>query len=194
MRTLPKNEMTADEFIAWSLAQPKDREGGKYELEDGHVIEMQSERALHVEVKARINRLIEDAIRRSRKPCFALGDGVTVRVSKKKVYKPDGLVYCGKRVAPDTVEIPEPVIIVEVLSPDSVSRDHGEKVEAYFSLASVQHYLIIDPDRKALVQHRRGPGDELFTRIRRSGGLKLEPPGIEIAIDDLFEREDEQPA
>ena len=181
--------MTADEFIAWSLAQSRDREGGKYELVDGHVVQLQSERLLHGEVKLAIASALRAGIQKRKLPCFAHGDGATVRINKKKVYRPDALVYCGKRHGPNAIEIPDPMIIVEVISPDSVGRDHGDKVEAYFSLASVQHCLIVDPDRKAIVQHRRGTGDEFYTRIRKTGALKLDPPGLEIAVADLFERE-----
>ena len=88
----------------------------------------------------------------------------------------------------DTVEIREPVIVFEVLSEESAKRDHGDKVEAYFAVPSVQHYLIVDPERYAIVHHRRGTDDNLLTRIRRSGTLRLDPPGIEIELAGVFER------
>lgn len=181
--------MTADEFIAWSLVQPRDDEGGKFELHDGLIIRQQSERAVHGEVKLATAASLRAAVRKAGLPCYTHGDGATVRINKKKVYLPDALVYCGKRVPPDTVEFPDPMIIVEVIFLDSVGRDHGDKVEAYFSLDSVQHYLIVDPERKAVVHHRRGTGDEFLTRIRKKGALKLDPPGLAIAVGDLFERE-----
>ena len=188
MSALPKHEMTADEFLAWDLKQPKS-EGGKLELADGLVITQQSERIIHVEVKAALASALREAILRAKLPCFALHDGATVRVAPKKVYKPDGLVYCGPRLPPETVEIPDPAIIFEVLSEDSLARDHGDKVEAYFTLPSLQHYLIVDPERRAVVHHRRGPEDDLLTRIRKTGSLRFEPPGIEIDLGEIFERE-----
>lgn len=179
--------MTADEFIAWSLAQPEDREGGCLELVDGRIMEMQSERIAHIEAKQALWMALRDAIERAGLACRALTDGATIRVSSKKVYKPDGVVYCGERLPPDTVEIPAPIVIVEIVSPDSVGRDHGEKVEAYFSLASVQHYLIVDPDRRAVVHHARASGETLLTRIRRTGSIVLEPPGLAFDAGSLFE-------
>lgn len=188
MIALPKHRMTAEEFVAWSLAQPTDTAGGRYELVDGHVVQMQSERVLHGEVKLAVALALRGAIDRSGLPCYAHGDGATVRVSPTKVYKPDGLVYCGDRLPPATIELTAPVVIVEVVSEDSVVRDHGEKLEAYFTLPSVQHYLIVDPERRAVVHHRRSGGDELIVRICRSGSLRLDPPGLEVALDGLFER------
>lgn len=187
MSALPTHEMTADEFVAWSMAQAKDRDSGRYELVDGRIIEMQSERLVHITVKSRLLRAFESAIERGKLGCRAVGDGATVRVSRSKVYKPDGLVYFGPALPPETVEVPNAVVIVEVVSPDSVGRDHGEKVEAYFAVPSVQHYLIVDPERRAVVHHARAGGGKLLTSISRTGALRLEPPGIEIEVERTFE-------
>ena len=188
MSALPKHEMTADEFLARAVKQPKD-DTGKLELADGLVIRQQPEQIIHVKVKTALTNVLRDAITRAKVACFSVADGATVRVAPKKVYKPDGLVYCGPRLPPETVEIPNAVIIFEVLSEDSVQRDHGDKVEAYFALPTVQHYLIVDPERRAIVHHRRGPGDDFLTRIRKTGRLRFDPPGIEIDLSDIFERE-----
>ncbi len=41
--------------------------------------------------------------------------------------------------------IPAPVVVVEILSPGTKTVDTTKKLEGYFKLASVRHYLIIDP-------------------------------------------------
>ena len=90
-------------------------------------------------------------------------------------------------MALDEIEIPDPVIVVEVLTPSTKSKDLGEKLEAYFQLASVQHYLIIDPDRRRAVHHQRQSSSEaLLTRIVSSGPITLNPPGIEIRLEDIL--------
>ena len=59
-----------------------------------------------------------------------------------------------------------------------------------FSLETVRHYVILDPLRKCTILHSRGTGDALATRIlQRDQTLRLDPPGIEIALTDVFERE-----
>jgi Uma2 family endonuclease len=121
--------------------------------------------------------------------CEAVVDGPTVRVSAKKTYKPDGLIYCGPRLPDDVIEVSNPLLVWEVLSPDSVDRDHGEKLPGYFTVESIQHYLIVDPERRMIIHHRRGEGEDLLTRVRKSGRLKFDPLGIEIAVEDVFERE-----
>jgi Uma2 family endonuclease len=186
MSALPKHVMTVDEFLAWDARQPK--EAGRFELIDGIVVAQQSERVVHVEVETALCDALRAAIKSRRLPCFAMGDGLTVRVAAKKIYKPDGLVYCGKRLDLQAIEATDPVIIVEVLSDDSVDRDHGEKLPGYFSLPSVQHYLIADPKRRVIVHHRRASGEDLLTRVCQSGQISLDPPGIEIDVAGVFER------
>ena len=80
------------------------------------------------------------------------------------------------------------LIVFEVLSEDSLRRDHGEKRQGYFALASVEHYLIADPERCVIIHHRRGQGDEITTRIVADGVLTLDPPSLTIALGDVFER------
>ena len=113
-------------------------------------------------------------------------DGAAVKVDDATVFEPDVLVYCGARVPPTAIVVPNPVIVVEVLSPSTAARDHGVKLTGYFSLSSVAHYLILDPERRVVIHHRRGQGDILETRVLSKGELRLDPPGLNVAIADMF--------
>jgi Uma2 family endonuclease len=187
MSALPKPAMTTDEFLVWASAQPK--EAGRFELIDGIVVTLQSERLVHARVKGDLYRALQVAIRKAGAPCEAVVDGPIVRLSTKKSYRPDGLIYCGPPLPDDTVEVTAPIIVCEVLSPDSIERDHGEKLEGYFSLPSLHHYLIVDPDRRTVIHHRRGAGEDIITRICKQGEITLDPPGIGVRVADLFERD-----
>ena len=82
--------------------------------------------------------------------------------------------------------IDDPVIVVEVLSPSTAAIDHGRKLSGYFSLPSVQHYLILDPDRRVVIHHKRGASDAIETRVLTDGVARLDPPGFEVAVEALF--------
>ena len=114
-----------------------------------------------------------------------LPDGMTVRISPRVAYEPDALVYCGERLPGDAVEVPNPIIVVEVLSPGTLDHDTSGKLAGYFQVSSVQHYLIVDPTQQLVIHHRR-TDDAIETRIAGGGTLRLEPPGIELALGDLF--------
>jgi Uma2 family endonuclease len=160
MSVVVKEKMSADEFLVWADAQE-----GRWELHDGALVSMSPERVIHAETKHRTAQTLVRAIEQARAPCRALPDGLGVRIGVKTVFEPDALVYCGPRLAPEAVEISNPVIVVEVLSPSTAARDHGAKLAGYFSLPSVAHYLILDPERRVLIHHKRGEGDMIETRI-----------------------------
>jgi Uma2 family endonuclease len=96
------------------------------------------------------------------------------------------LVVCGPRAPADALEIDNPVIVVEVLSPSTAAVDHGRKLSGYFSLPSVQHYLILNPDRRAVLHHKRGGGEAIETRVLTDGVARLDPPGFDVAVEALF--------
>ncbi len=131
--------MTVDEFLPWVEAQ----ERGNYELHDGEVIAMSPERAVHWKVKFNVAVALRNAIAAAGLNCHAVPDGATVRISQRTAFEPDALVYCGEEVADNSLEVPNPVIVVEVLSPGTPVTDLRDKLRGYFTVPSVHHYLIM---------------------------------------------------
>ena len=70
--------------------------------------------------------------------------------------------------------------MVEVVSPSSLARDTGAKLEDYFRLPSVQHYLILKTENHTIIHHARGADGIILTRIVREGPILLDPPGIKV--------------
>jgi Uma2 family endonuclease len=181
MVALPKHKMTVDEDLAWAEGQP-----GHYELYAGTVYAMSPERAVHGKVKFAVQTALLSGIKRAGLSCFMLPDGMTVRVSRDTAHEPDALVYCGQEVSNDAVEVPNPVILVEVQSPSTRYIDASAKLGGYFSLESVRHYLIVDPDKPLVIHHRRETGDAIATRIVNSGTILFDPPGIQVTVEDFY--------
>ncbi len=167
--------------MAWAEGRP-----GRFELYAGMVYAMTPEQAGHADVKYAVQTGLLTGIRRAGLPCYMLPDGMTVRVDQDTAHEPDALVYCGQKLANSAVEVPNPVIVVEVLSPSTRHVDASAKLAGYSRVASVQHYLIVDPDTRLVVHHARGERDVIATRIVNAGGLRLDPPGIELTVGELF--------
>lgn len=177
------NRMTVDEFLVWSVQQ----ERGRYELQDGMVIVQQSQNFAHLRLKGRVYSLLQAAIQKAAIPFYVVPDGATVRIGPRTAYEPDALVAPLPMPDDASLEVPNPVIVVEVLSPGSVKRDLVDKVAGYFQVPSIAHYLIIDPDEKAVVWHRRAHGGGIEPpAVMKDGALKLEPPGIEVSVGAVF--------
>ncbi len=174
--------MTVDEYLPWAVAQ----ERGRFELHEGRVIMMSQERAAHWKTKGAIFIALTEAIKGAALNCHAVPDGATVRISAKTAFEPDALVYFGDEVPNNSLEVPNPVIVVEVLSPGSEITDMRDKLRGYFTIPSVSHYLIVDPEKRIVIHHGRGSEDFLQTRLVSSGRIPLDPPGLCIDVETLF--------
>jgi Uma2 family endonuclease len=181
MAAVPKSRMSVDEYLAWVAEQP-----GRYELRDGIVVAMSPEGAGHAEKKAAVHAALLAAIRARKLACYALPDGMTVRITDTTAYEPDAVVHCGSKLAASALEVPHPVIVVEVLSPSTRHIDLSAKLADYFRLPSVAHYLIVDPERPRVIHHARSTGDTILPRIVGDGRITLDPLGIEIAMGDIY--------
>lgn len=171
--------MRVEDYLIWVERQP-----GRHELYDGEIFTMQAERIAHVIVKSNIFVALRAVTRNSASGCTALADGVTVRIDAYTAFEPDCTVHCGP-VEPDALVAGNPVIVVEVLSPSSQAVDLTRKLPAYFQVRSIQHYLVVDPEKRLVVHHRRST-DEIISRILRGGKIDLDPPGVSVSIADFF--------
>lgn len=179
--TVSQKPMTVDEFLAWAEGQ-----GGRWELYNGVPYLMAPERTRHGKVKFAVQTALVQGIRRAVLDCHMLPDGATVRVSERTAHEPDALVYCGPELPGDAIEVPHPVIVVEVSSQSARKIDAGIKLAGYFRLASVKHYLIVDPDGPPLIHHQRQGRDTILTRLVSEGPLRLDPPGFEVAVGEVW--------
>ena len=182
MNIVDKKRMTVDEFLIWAQEQP-----GRYELIDGVPIAMAPERVRHTAIKATAYLVLRGAIKRSGTDCTVLMDGATVRISEHISYEPDALVYCGDGPSDDDLEVAEPVIIVEVLSPGTKHVDTGSKFVGYFNLKSIRHYLIVDSEQNVIIHHNRNESGEITSTSKTSGTLTLDPPGLKMDVRAFFE-------
>jgi Uma2 family endonuclease len=178
-----RSRMTADEFLDWAMAQP---EGARYELVTGEVVAMAPERAVRGRAKVAAFDALRAGVVEAGLPCEAFVDGMAVRVDETTVFEPDVLLRCGPPVPDECIEIRDPVIVVEVLSPSSTSRDTGGKLDDYFRIPSVRHYLIVETANRTVIHHRRDDAGELQIRILRDGTIALQPPGLSLAVASLF--------
>jgi Uma2 family endonuclease len=178
-----RRAMTVEEYLTWADAQ-----GGRVrsELINGRVVAMSPERADHNRIKKRVVLALDRALERAGIVGEAFTDGMTVPIDEHTAYEPDALVHCGAPIPAQQLTAPAPVIVVEVLSPTTRHSDNSAKLIGYFRLASVHHYLIIDAEARALTHHQRGGDGAVVARTLSGGTLRLDPPGIELQVSDIF--------
>jgi Uma2 family endonuclease len=181
MDTLPPLMLSRAEFRAWAEQQPR----GRFERVDGRVVPMTPERAGHILIKVAVATALRDALHAAKIAAQAFGDGMTVEIDANTDYEPDALVNLGPRLRIDAIAAPNPVIVVEVLSPGTQSVDTSEKLTGYLRVSSIQHYLIVSARRREVVHHRR-VGEAFVSTVVTAGDILFDPPGISIAVDAIY--------
>ena len=178
MNNLAVKRMTMPEFLAWAETQ----ENGRYELISGQPIAMAPERSEHVRAKRRAVDALDVAIQRAGVVCEAFVDGLTVAVDESSGYVPNALVNCGEPVPRDSMTAPNPVIVVEVLSPSTRSIDTIVKLAGYFRVPSLKHYLIVDLERQHVVHYRKQSDGTVTVVVMSEGEIAFDPPRISVAV------------
>jgi Uma2 family endonuclease len=181
MSTSAKTRLTVEQYL-------KKFEGseGRLELVDGAVVKLAAETARHVRAKTRAYKALEKAVRNSKRDCEVFADGMAVKIDKWTAREPDVSVQCGKPVDEDSLIVDQPVIVVEVVSPSSEFRDVYRKLIEYFSVPSIQHYLIVDELKKVVLHNKRTGRDSYVSKIMGKGTVDLDPPGLRVTVSELL--------
>ncbi|MEA2878856.1 MAG: hypothetical protein QOF14_4052 [Hyphomicrobiales bacterium] len=172
-----RSALTVDDYLAWAAAQP---EAKRTELINGQIVFMSPEQVQHNRLKGAVYMALRRAVADQAIEAEAFTDGVTIPIDTHTAYEPDASVRLGPPLPGREMEVPDPVIVVEVISPTSAHSDTSAKLIGYFKLPSVHHYLVIDPDTRTVTHHKRGADGRISTETMSSGPLRLDPPGITI--------------
>ena len=120
---------------------------------------MAPERTRHGEVKFagswRLSRDPEAGL-----PCHMHADGCAP--TRGAGYRAQiNVLVCRTQAPGRSDQVPNPVIVVEVSSPSTRKIDTTLKLAGYFRLASVEHYLIVDPNGPPVIHHQRQADDTI---------------------------------
>ncbi len=183
MTAIPKQKMTVTDFLSWVDALPTDC---RYELDHGVPVAMAPGTAQHARAIMSTASATSAAVNSAQAPCEVFSDGPGVLVDDNTAYIPDVSVNCGERLEDDARFLSNPIVVIEVLSPSTKRVDKHIKLNGYFKVASIRHYVVVDVADRIVFHHRRGENGLILTAILREGDLALDPPGLSIPIGDMF--------
>jgi Uma2 family endonuclease len=165
------------------LAMPED--GCRYEVVDGQPVMVPAPVVAHQVVVSRVLRLLDDACPAGYLAVASPIDWVLWQAPQLQIRQPDvAVISAGQASGPRLTEAP--LLIVEVLSPDSFERDLIAKRREY-AAAGAQHYWVIDPLAPAIVVYQRR-GEALVESDRAVGATELrcaEPFPVRVRPDRL---------
>ncbi|MBX3231918.1 MAG: Uma2 family endonuclease [Labilithrix sp.] len=83
--------------------------------------------------------------------------------------------------------ITNPVVIVEVLSPSTETRDRGEKFVAYKQLMSLEEYVLVSQDQRHVEVRRRTSGGWRSDVVAGEGTIAIH--GAPVDLDAIYGRQ-----
>jgi Uma2 family endonuclease len=179
--------MSVADFLDW----PGDGSAKGFQLFDGEPRAMAPASATHGIVQATLARLIAQRLVETGSRCVAATEPAVVpRIrANANLRVPDLGVTCSP-VEPGQIELPDPVLLVEILSPGN-EADTRENIWAYATIPSVQEILVVHSTRIAAELLRRRPDrswPEEPEEIDKDGTLRLESIDLTCALRDAYAR------
>jgi Uma2 family endonuclease len=163
------HRMTADEFFAWQAKQDK-----LYELVDGVPVlplkMMTGASRAHDRVVVNIIASLHRQLRAG--ACRPTTDDLALRIPAGNVRRPDVMVECAEGNSRD-MSVVEPRVVVEVLSPSTMSFDRIRKLPEYQTVPSVAYILLVDTEK---------PRIDVWSR-HQGGWQQMQDDGLEAKID-----------
>jgi Uma2 family endonuclease len=170
--------MSAEEYLAYERSQLI-----RHELVDGYLYAMTGASDRHEEIALNLAAALQGHLRGSL--CRVYKGDLKIRVSDD-FYYPDVFVRCNKDRG-DPYFKTDPVMVAEVLSPGTQRYDRGDKRLAYFSLPTLQEYVLISQDRIQVNVYRRNVL-ECSENLQTAGDvLRLESVDFAITLSELYE-------
>jgi len=169
--------------------------GTKAEFINGEVVVHSPDRAEHIIVRKRLEKLLDTFVERHNLGLVLSEKALCV--FPRNDYMPDVCFWKPEKAAlieANTRKFPAPDFVVEILSDSTESRDRGVKFED-FERHGVEEYWIVDADAKSVEQYVRN-GDRL-ERVDEAGSGRLicrAVGGFEIPTAAVFESEANQAA
>ena len=145
--------MTVAEFLAWK----GDGTGRRYELVEGVLRAQDSASDTHGTIQASITRVIGNHLLATQPNCRVVAaPGIQPNLRANWNHRVPEIAVTCTPTRPGVHKTPNPILIIEVLSPSNVS-DTWNNVALFASLPSVTEILVVDSTKVEAHLLRRGP-------------------------------------
>lgn len=174
--------MTVAEFLSHD-----DGTDVRHELIDGRIVAMAPPSPQHSTIAGNIAAALQPRLRR---PCrIQIEYGITLPDDDRSYYQADLAVVCGaiERGAP----APEPIAVIEVVSPSSYDHDLGRKRSAYMRLEACRLMLFVESERRHVeLWLREADRWVVQSHIGATGTIRLDPLATTLELETIYEAVD----
>lgn len=178
---VPALKLTVTEFLAWENTQDT-----RQEFDGGEVFAMVGARRVHGLVAGNAFAALKQHLKGT--PCRAFIESMKVQPHDDAMFYPDVFVTCDPQDLKTDMVFRHAKLVVEVLSESTQAYDRGLKFAAYRQMASLQEYVLIDPDTRSVEVFRRNERLN-FELIDQTGTpeLMLESVGLRLPMAEVFD-------
>jgi Uma2 family endonuclease len=176
--------LTLEAFLEWERRQPL-----RYEFDGIGAVAMTGGTAAHATIG--INAVLALMRRLDGSGCRVFNGDLKVMADGRVRY-PDASVTCTP-VPRGSDFVPDPVVVFEVLSPSTAAVDRIVKNEEYRATESIQHYVMLEPDRMAATVFSRKDEDWIGRLLAGDAALDLPALRISIPLAEFYTNADLEP-
>jgi Uma2 family endonuclease len=162
----PQGKISFDQFLDWS------DEDTRAEWEDGEVIMTSPASRQHQDLSAWLTTILRVYIRHHKLGWLILAPFVVQLQVTQQGREPDLIFLKSENMdrLHDTYLAGPPDLIVEIVSPESISRDRGRKFVEYES-EMIPEYWLLDPIRKEAEFYQLGTDNHYHLSLPDTGGI-----------------------
>lgn len=137
----------------------------------------------HAALSARLASLIDQGLPQDG-PCVVYSSDVRLKLAEDHYLHPDVTVSCTEQ---GEGALTHPIVIIDVLSPNTEKRDRSAKLTAYKALPSLQEYLLIGTEEKEITIYRR-ENDWRPYHYNEGDSVELTSLGVNFPFDAVYRR------
>lgn len=178
MADIAEKRMTVAEFLTWD-----DGTDTRYELINGRPVAMAPGAPSHSVIVVNLGHELKS---RLKAPCYAGSEAGVERPGRDDTFFEADVVVSCTPFTPGMAAIPDPVVVIEVLSPSTIEHDRGRKAHEYRRIPSVREIVLVASEQRHVeVWRRRGAKWEIEDLIG-DAVLELEAVGVRIPFVAIY--------
>ncbi len=169
---LALESLTTDDFLDWDSGDDR-----RYELVGGVPVAMAAPSRAHQIIAVNFAYHLKDALDK-RPPCNAGAEAPIDVIDRDDCHIADLAVTCRPH-EPGQRLTPEPLVIVEILSPSTENKDRKVKLPDYRAIPSVQEIVLVDQQQLYCEVHCRLSDGRWLTDLLRQPDARLRLESID---------------
>ena len=176
--TTPAKKLSVGEYL-----ELEKRTEVRHEFVDGALRAMAGDKKINNRIVKRLIRLLDDTA--EAKGCQVYFTVVKTQVADTRYRYPDVIVTCEEDT--DEYTVKAPCALFEVLSDSTEDVDSIDKLEEYLKLPSLERYVMVRQDRRAVFVYKRSGSGWAFELLEGDGVVDVPCLETQFSLVELFQ-------